>query len=469
MKKSDMLNRNIGDIVSLFYQSSFEPDDLLDVVLENIRRFETKLHSFVFLEQESSLRLEADRLKSEISKGKVLPLCGIPIAVKDNTNVSGMPCTGGSRLFKDFVPAEDSFAISALRKNGAIILGKTNLDEMGAFGIETNNPLFGRTFNPWDLGRTPGGSSGGSAAAVASSEAIAATGSDTGGSVRIPAAFCGVTGMKPTYGRIGRYGTFGMSWSLDHLGVIARSAQDAQLLVSIMGERDPQDSSTANAPPVDHGGHDHPNLKGVKIATLANPLVDSDDGVLGAFDAAVDLIREAGASFSELSLRYFSEIKAPIFAIALAETAAYHEQWFRDSHSAYGERLKKYVQLGHGVLATQYLKALRQKTVITKSISEQLRSVDALLLPTSPSIAPELNQETIEIKGAKHLAFEVLTENTYPFNFLGLPAISIPIGFSKDMPVGIQIVSAHWKESMVYRIAGCLQQMSEYHVKRPPI
>src|SRR5579864_3969455 len=222
MRKSDLINQNISDIVSLFYQSSFDPNDLLDVVLENIRRLETKLHSFVFLEQESSLRLEADRLKGEISKGKLLPLCGIPIAVKDNTNVSGMPCTGGSRLFKDFVPTEDSFAISALRKSGAIILGKTNLDEMGAFGIETNNPLFGRTFNPWDLGRTPGGSSGGSAAAVASSEAIAATGSDTGGSVRIPAAFCGVTGMKPTYGRIGRYGTFGMSWSLDHLGVIAR-------------------------------------------------------------------------------------------------------------------------------------------------------------------------------------------------------------------------------------------------------
>jgi aspartyl-tRNA(Asn)/glutamyl-tRNA(Gln) amidotransferase subunit A len=471
MKKSEAMDKPINEIALLFSEGSLEPNDILDVVLENIRRNESRVHAYLFVENETVLRAEADSATLEIKRKNPLPLLGIPFAVKDNTFVAGMPCTGGSRLFPGFVPRHDSFAVSKLRRNGAIILGKTNLDEMAAFGVETNNPHFGRTFNPWNLRHIPGGSSGGSAAAVSSGEAIASSGTDTGGSVRIPASFCGLTGMKPTYGAIGRSGSFGMSWSLDHFGCLTRDVRSAALLTKIMSGEDQSDSSTFGSPQMgQHQFSDSPDLKGVRICKLANPLVESNAEVSRAFEESVGVLTQLGANVGDLKLPYLEDIKSAIFAIALAETAAYHEEWLRTKPDLYGGNLKSFVELGHAILATQYLKAQRQKSVITERIAGELSKFDALIVPTAPSTAPEIyDEQALNYSDKQDPNFEELTENTYPINFLGLPAISIPNGFADGLPIGLQIASGHWRETTIYKIADAFQQVTDHHRRRPPL
>ncbi len=464
--KSELATQPISEIQRLYYEGSFSPNDLLDSILENIRRREVKVHAYLHIAPEDDLRKRADAAEQELKNGSAGPTCGIPLAVKDNTYVAGMPCTGGSRLMEDSLQRNDAFVVAKLRKSGAIFLGKSNLDEMGAFGISTNNPHYGRTYNPWNLTRVPGGSSGGSAAAVAAGEAIAGTGSDTGGSVRIPASFCGLTGLKPTYGRLGRTGTLTMSWSLDHLGVIARTVRDVELLTWIMSGRDQDDSSTDYAPELQRFNFsESPSLDGLKIATLANPLRASDDGVNKPFQESVEKITSLGASLSEFKMPHMEEITPAIFAIALPENSSYHEQWLRSSPELYGNVLRSYAQLGHSVLATQYLKAQRQRTVLIKEVAKKMRGVDAILLPTAPSIAPKLEQETVTIQNKDYPAFQVLTENTYPFNFLGLPAMSIPNGFFQGMPTGLQIVAPHWREDSLYKVGDAYQQITDFHKK----
>ena len=464
--KSELASQPISEIQRLFSEGSYSPHDLLDSILENIRHREVKVHAYLHLESEEKLRKVADIADLAIKKNQAGLICGIPMAVKDNTYVEGMPCTGGSRLLEDSRPQGDSFAVSKLRRSGAIFLGKSNLDEMAAFGIATNNPHYGRTYNPWNLTRIPGGSSGGSAAAVASGEAVAATGSDTGGSVRIPASFCSLTGLKPTYGRLGRTGTLSMSWSLDHLGIIARSVRDAELLTWIMSGKDEDDYSTTNSPPMERFSFSEPpDLHGIKVATLGNPIRASDEGVTKLFQESVSKISSLGATVSEFKLPHMEDITPAIFAIALPETSSYHEQWLRSSPELYGNVLKSYVELGHSILATQYIKAQRQKTAITREVVKKLQGVDAILLPTAPSIAPRLEQETVTIQNKEYPAFQVLTENTYPFNFLGLPAITIPNGFIDDMPTGLQIVGSHWREDLLYKVGDAYQQVTDYHKK----
>jgi len=277
-------------------------------------------------------------------------------------------------------------------------------------------------------------------------------------------------GLKPTYGRIGRSGTITMSWSLDHLGVIARHVRDTALMLSIMSGTDPSDQSTINSPPPErYSFDDDPDLERSRIGVLQNPLCDFDEDVQRVFDDSVSVFSSLGAEISEVKLPHLEEITPAIFAIALPETSSFHEEWLRSSPELYGSVLRSYVELGHGVLATQYLKAQRLKTLITKEISKKIRGIDVLITPTAPSIAPGLDEETIRIRGREYPAFQVLTENTYPINFLGLPAMSIPNGFSGRMPVGLQIIASHWNESKLLLIGDAYQQVTDFHRKIPSI
>ncbi len=464
--KTELATQPITEIQKLFSDGAFSPHDLLDRILENIQKREVKVHAYLYIEPEEKLRKEADEADIALKNGKGGLICGIPIAVKDNTYVAGMPCTGGSRLLEDSHPKEDASAISKLRSEGGIMLGKTNLDEMAAFSITTNNPHYGRTYNPWNLTRIPGGSSGGSAAAVAAGEAVAATGTDTGGSVRIPASFCGLTGIKPTFGRLSRAGTLSASWSLDHLGVISRSVRDAELLIRIIAGEDPRDPTTTNTPLLQKFSFlDHPDLKGLKIGTVSNLIHETDKDVTELFQESVDKIASLGATISKVKVPRMEEITPLLFAIALPETSAYHEQWLRDSPELYGSELRSYVELGHGILATQYLKAKRIRTAIIDEVAKALQDVDALLLPTTPTIAPHLEQLTYTIQNKEYPAIQVLASNTYPFNFLGLPALSVPNGFVEGMPTGLQIVASQWREDVLYRIGDAYQQVTDYHKK----
>jgi len=471
LRKSELAHQPITVLRELFRDGSFEPEDLLDCLLENIRRYESKIHAYLHMVPEHTLREQARDASKELKNFGSRPLTGIFMAIKDNTYVSGLPCTAGSKILEGYIPLKDATAVSRLREQGAVFLGKTNLDEFAAFGIATNNPHFGRTFNPWNLGRIPGGSSGGSAAAVSAGEAVAATGSDTGGSVRIPASFCNLVGLKPTFGRISRSGTITMSWTLDHFGVIARTVRDASVLYEAMSGKDASDSSTLNSPELERSAFadDPPDLFGIKLGIFSNPIRASDDGVMSCFDESVRVLSEAGARIRSIELPDVEHITPAIFAIALSEVAAYHEEWFRTRREDYADTLRGYVQLGHTILATEYLKAQRARATIVERVSRKLAEVDVLLVPTNPSVAPELNQEFVEIRGKRYPAFQVLTENTYPFNLLGLPAMTIPNGFSNGLPVGLQLVCSHWKEDLLFKVGDCYQQLTDYHKKTPAV
>jgi aspartyl-tRNA(Asn)/glutamyl-tRNA(Gln) amidotransferase subunit A len=467
--KSELAFQPIAELGNLYREGSVSPHDVLDSLLENIRKSESRVHSFIFIESEGKLRTCADIASKSLKQGNGLRLTGVFLAIKDNTYVAGMPCTGGSKILGDFSPQSDANSVSRLRNEGAVFIGKTNLDEFAAFGISTNNPFFRRTFNPWNLGRIPGGSSGGSAASVASGEALGATGSDTGGSVRIPASFCNLVGLKPTFGSIGRTGTISMCWSLDHFGHITRTVRDSALLYEVLAGHDQSDSSTIATPRrvEPFVPSKSPELHGVKIGVLTNPLCSSDEEVSARFEESIRVFGELGASIREITFPDMEHVAPTIFAIALPEVAAYHEEWFRSKRDLYSPTLAGYVQLGHGILATQYLKAQKARTVIIERASSKLKEVDVLILPTNPSIAPELDQEFINIRGKEYPAFEVITENTYPFNLLGLPAISIPNGFSDGMPVGLEIVASHWKENLLFRVGDAFQQVTDFHKRLP--
>jgi len=464
IRKSELATQSIWELEELFRERSFDPEDLLDCILANIHRNEAKIHAYLSLADEDVLRDKSREAANALKGANPAALCGIPIAVKDNTDVRGFSCTGGSKLLQDNHPQKDAFAIQGLRDCGAIFLGKTNLDEMAAFGIATNNPHYGRTFNPWDLNRIPGGSSGGSAAAVAACESIASTGSDTGGSIRIPASFCGLVGLKPTFGRIGRSGTITMSWSLDHLGVITRDVRDSALLLSVMSGVDDGDDSTIGAPPFEkHVFSDSPDLSMTSIGVLQNPLCRFDEDIQRIFEESVSVLRGLGAKIIEFSIPFVEEITPAIFAIALPETSAYHEEWLRSSPELYGSVLRSFVELGHGVLATQYIKAHRLKRLITIEVARKLRGLDVVITPTTPSVAPRIDQETIKIDEKEYPTFQVLSENTYPTNFLGLPAMSIPNGFSEGLPTGLQLIAAHWNESSLFKVGDAFQQVTDHH------
>jgi len=467
---SELAFEPLTSLAQGFAHHDFEPEDVLDSVVDNIHRKEKALHSFLYLVDEKSLRSEAQSASYKIRQGSAKKLAGLPFAVKDNTDVAGLPCTGGSKILRDNVPLKDAHSVSRMRKEGAIILGKTNLDEMAAFGIATNNPHYGRTFNPWDLTRIPGGSSGGSAAAVSAGEAVASTGTDTGGSVRIPASFCNLVGLKPTFGRVGRSGTISMCWSLDHFGFLTRTVRDAAFLLEIASGPDPHDSATIGSPEAaSFIFQREPTLRGMKVGVFSNPISPSSDGVNGVFNKAIGKFSELGASTIDLALPDVDSMTPTIFAIALPEVAAYHEEWYKTKKDLYGEVLRGYVQLGHTVLATQYLKAQRAKTIILERVIQRLRDCDVLLVPTAPAIAPKLDQDTIQIGGRDYPAFQVLTENTYPFNLLGLPTMSIPAGFSDGMPVGLQIIATHWREDLIFKAGDAFQQVTDHHRRRPEI
>ena len=466
--KSELAFESIAGLQQMFQESVCEPEDLLESILENVRRHESKIHAYLHLVSETNLREQARTASYDIKKGTNKPLTGMFLAVKDNTDVAGLPCTGGSKIFEGRIPVKDSNIIRRLRADGAIFLGKTNLDELAAFGIATDNPHYGRTYNPWDLRRIPGGSSGGSAAAVSAGEAVAATGSDTGGSVRVPASFCNLVGLKPTFGLIGRTGTFSMCWSLDNLGFVTRTVRDSALLLESTSGYDPQDALSIETKPVSFAfERSTQDLGTMKIGVFANPIRGSSEGVREAFEKALSIFSELGAKLTKISLPNVDQITPTIFAIALPEVAAYHEEWIRSKRELYGDTLRGYVQLGHAISATSYLKALRAKKIITEKISEKLSDVDLLLVPTAPTIALGLEEEKISIEGRDYPAFQVLTENTYPFNLLGLPAMSIPCGFSNGMPVGLQLVSSHWREDKVFAAGDAFQQVTDYHKKKP--
>ena len=432
----------------------FSSLEVTRALLDRIARFDNRLKAFITVDVEGALAAARAADERPVSGA----LHGVPLAIKDNIHTRGLRTTGGSRVLAQFVPERDAPVLSSLTAAGALILGKTNLHEF-AYGGTCTNVEFGAVRNPWNTAHVPGGSSGGSGAAVAACLAPAALGTDTAGSVRLPAAQCGIVGLKPTYGRIGIEGVIPLAWSLDHVGPMARSVADAALLYGVMAA---QPASQLAGPP---------SLRGVRLGVPRGYFFDVLQPDVGtACEVALDVLRRLGAETTDVDWPGVEVSNSATWTIILAEASAYHRQWFRTTPELYSDETRTNLELGEFLAAADYVQAQRVRSVLQSSVNALLHEVDALVTPSLPITAPLIGQSTIQLGGKERAINPVFIRLADPFNLTGLPAISVPCGFGANgLPVGLQIASAPLAERRVLRIAAAYEASTDWHTRRPPL
>jgi aspartyl-tRNA(Asn)/glutamyl-tRNA(Gln) amidotransferase subunit A len=382
----------------------------------------------------------------------------------------GIPTTCGSRILKEWVPDADAAVTTRLYAAGAILLGKLNMHEF-AYGPTGVNPHYGTPENPWDRARMPGGSSSGSGVAVAAGLCAGALGTDTGGSVRIPASLCGIVGLKPTYGRVSRAGVIPLAWSLDHVGPMTRTVADAALVLQVLAGRDPADPSTADVPVPDYRRALEGGVRGLRLGLPKDLFFERlDPEVRAAVLGAARSLEGLGASVEEVALPRIPHAGPASFAIIAAEATAYHEPYLKTRAALYGADVRARLTAGQFVLATQYLKAQRARQVIRAEVDAVLGRVDALLLPTTPIPAPPLEAREATVDGLTEDVRWWLIRCTRPINVTGHPALSVPCGFTAGgLPIGLQVVGRHFDEAMLLRIGHAFEAVSPARGSRPPL
>ncbi len=445
------------------------PTELLAETLERIDQLDSDIQAFVTVMRDQAYE-EAEKAENEQRTGFFRsPLHGIPIAIKDLIAVRQVRMTAGSKVLADYVPQEDATVVEQLRRAGAVIVGKTNTHE---FAYGTYTPP---TRNPWNLAHIPGGSSGGSAAALAASMCYGAIGSDTGGSIRIPSACCGVTGLKPTYGRVSTYGVIPLSWSLDHVGPMGRSAEDCALLFDTIASYDPRDLNSVSGPPAKASasliggaeGRGPLSLQGMKLGVPSESFVAPlDPEIRAAWRAALLVLQEEGAEVVDVELQRPTMDTYRTIQMPEATLAHMERGWLTERLEAYGERTRSRLLQGQTIPAVDYLRAQQQRRAFSSNLRSIMQKVNALVLPTipMPAILIEQADQDMLIDGVTENATVALLRLTMPFNLAGLPAISLPCGFTAgSLPIGLQIVGKPFEESMILRIAHAYQQLTDWH------
>ncbi|MCJ7491910.1 MAG: Asp-tRNA(Asn)/Glu-tRNA(Gln) amidotransferase subunit GatA [Dehalococcoidia bacterium] len=461
---------------------------LTEAVLARIREVEGRVKAYVSVTEDIALR-QADAADARIARGEVAPLTGVPVCVKDVICTKGIRTTCGSRMLENFVPPYDAFVTRRLLDAGAVIVGKANMDEF-AMGSSTENSAFFPTHNPWDLERVPGGSSGGSAAAAAAGECSVALGSDTGGSIRQPGAFCGVVGLKPTYGRVSRFGLVAFASSLDQIGPLTRDVEDAAITLNCIGGYDACDSTSANVEMPDFTHFLQRDLRGMRIGIPREYLPDEmDASVRQSFEEAVTVMQSLGATVDrDVSLPTTPYALAVYYIIAPSEAMAnlarydgvkygfsYQEgesMWDnmeRTRQYGFGDEVKRRIMLGTFALSAgyydaYYLKAQKVRTLIRREFDAAFAKYDALVTPVTPTPAFRIG-EKVDDPYAMYLS-DIFT---LPVNIAGIPGISVPAGFSDGLPVGVQVLAKPFDEGSLFRVAYAYEQATAWHNAHPPL
>ncbi len=454
----------------LLRSKKISPVDLVEAALARIERLNPRLNAFLTVTAEAA-RQSARRAEREILKRRYRgPLHGIPLSLKDNIWTRGVRTTAGSKILADFVPEADATVARKLFRAGAILIGKTMLHEF-AYGITSENPHYGPVRNPWALERVSGGSSGGSAAALASGIGFASVGTDTGGSIRIPAALCGIVGLKPTFGRVSSYGVVPLARSLDHTGPLARTVADAAIMLRVIAGRDPLDPTAAAKLVPDYRGSLRGGLRSVRLGWPREYFFERVDAeVKKAIEAAAKEFEKLGAAIEEISLPNVSASDEPSTQIALAEANSYHELagFFPARAAEYGEDVRKRLEMGRSVRAVDYLAALEARKKVVADFEAAFVRVDAILAPTVPVPAPQMGEKVVKIGAEEESVRSALIRMNRPGNFTGLPAISIPCGFTREgLPIGLQLMGRAWDEARLLRIACAYEQATEWHTRHP--
>jgi aspartyl-tRNA(Asn)/glutamyl-tRNA(Gln) amidotransferase subunit A len=392
------------------------------------------------------------------------------MALKDLYDTAGVATTGGSRLLRDRVPAADATVVRRLREAGAILVGKLNMVEF-AYGPEGYNPHYGHARNPWDsrVARASGGSSSGSGVAVAAGLAPFSLGSDTGGSIRIPASLCGITGLKPTYGRVSRAGVLPLAWSMDHVGPMTRSAADAALVLRAIAGYDPADASTSVLPVPDYLAALSGDVRGVRVGVLRPFFMEAaTDDVRAAVEGAVAALQKAGAVVDEVSLPSVAHVAAAATAVVGSEALAYHAAWLRTRPGDYDPDVRRRLQVGAFITGAHYVRGQQVRALVRADVEAALARRDVLLAPATPMVAPPVGERKVALGDGPSDVRNALIRLCRPFNFSGHPACAVPCGFDgAGLPIGMQIVGRAFDEATVLRVADAYQRLSDWHTRRP--
>jgi aspartyl-tRNA(Asn)/glutamyl-tRNA(Gln) amidotransferase subunit A len=430
--------------------------ELTQSLINRVDNLNLSLQAFLTVLPQAAMdrsRLADQERKENRNRG---PLHGIAIGVKDAFDVRGVRTTAGSKVI-EYVPTEDAAVVQALEAAGAVILGKLNQHEL-SYGITSNNPHFGAVRNPWDTERIPGGSSGGSAVAVAADLVFAALGTDTGGSVRIPASYCGVVGLKPTFGRISRVGLVPLAPSLDHVGVLARNVRDTATVFKALVSYDPRDPGSSRHPVVDYSPQDNISLQGLRVGFPEKFFFDRlDPDVESAVRGAIARAEALGADVRRITLPDMDAINACGYIILLAEAAAIMEP-YAEERSRIGGDVLRLLDQGRCLPAVDYVNAQRLRRKLQLEFAKVWQEVDCLITPTTPNVAPRIGEELVRLRDSEQDVRAVATRLVRPFNVLGLPALSMPCGLGgQGLPIGLQLVAPPFEEATLLQLGAMLE------------
>ena len=470
MTSQELHYLSISEAADLISQKRLSPVELTQAHLTRIEATEPRLNSFITLLAYDALA-SAQTAEQEIQAGDYRgPLHGIPIGLKDLYYTKGILTTVGSKILRDFVPDYDATVTERFAEAGAVLMGKLQMHEF-ALGATSVNPHDGPAHNPWDVDSITGGSSGGSGSAVGSGQVMAALGSDTGGSVRIPAGLCGIVGLKPTFGRVSRRGVFPLSFSLDTVGPMARTARDAALIMNVIAGYDSRDPSSANMPNEDFTAALGQSMNGLRIGIPDEFFYDIiDPQVDEAMCVATGMSGELGATVERVSIPVLNHSLAISSTILIAEAAEVHTENLRDRPQDIGADVRGRLQTGALTSAHDYLKAQRARTEFNNQMAEVMERYDILVAPTSAIGAPKINQTHIEIGGRQENALSLMSRLTRPFNICGFPTATIPSGFtSAGLPIGMQIAGRPFEDATVLQVADAYEQATDWHTRRPPV
>ena len=470
MPVNDLHYLTISEAASHIESGRLSPVELVNAHLDRIEQTDDRLNSFVTLLAVQA-KAAAATAEAEIRSGNYRGvLHGIPIGLKDLYYTKGVRTTVGSKIMGDFVPDYDAAVTERFADAGAILLGKLQMHEF-ALGATSENPHHGPAHNPWDTSRITGGSSGGSGSAVASGQCMAALGSDTGGSVRIPASACGIVGHKPTFGRISRVGVFPLSNSLDTVGSMTRSVTDAAIVMNAIAGYDERDQSCANRPDEDFTRHLGKDIGGLRIGIPQEYFYDMiDDEVRAAVLQAASKLEELGARVEECSIPALNDSISISGTILLTEAAEIHLDNLRDRADDFGADVRGRLEEGAMNPAVTYIAAQRARTEFNRAIAESMKTYDILLAPTTAAPAPKIGEDIVEVGGQTEHKLALMPRLTRPHNICGIPTVSVPCGFSSDgLPIGMQLAARPFEDALALQVAYAYEQATDWHTRRPPV
>jgi aspartyl-tRNA(Asn)/glutamyl-tRNA(Gln) amidotransferase subunit A len=450
--------RKIRDLAKAFKAQSVSPVAIIEETLRQIERLNLRINCYITVLRDSALS-EAERSEKRFKEGASLgPLDGVSIAIKDLFYIQGVKCTAGSKILANNIAPYDSSAVRRLKAAGAVLMGTTNLHEFAA-GVTNVNPHYGPVRNPWDETRISGGSSGGSAAAIASGMAVGAIGTDTGGSVRIPASLCGVLGLKPTYGRISRLGVVPLASSFDTVGTLTSCAWDSAALLQVLAGHSVEDLTTSATEVPDYASGMGTPFEGARVGVPKLYFHGSNDpSVEGVFERFIGKAESLGCKVKEADFDGIQEVYDSWLSIKRAEATAFHLKWLESSPGLYSDDVRKNLELGRRVTAVEYVNAQNSRPLLMERFASSMKDYDVMAVPTTSIPAPTIGQTSAEIGGKRVDVYAALNRLTLPFNFVGFPALTIPAGLAAGLPVGVQLVARPFEEAGLLRFADAFEE-----------